>query len=150
MSNQSMNHQLNQQTNKLVSTSDLVLITILQLNKKKKLAKMAKYHIFQKFLAKKHYFGNKWQTTTFSRTRVSKTQVPHQFCHCGTAELEFVRLKKIMWYSSLVNSHTMQHSTRVYQARVPFKKKKNYTVLEFDKLGYYVNFFFCFFFWGGG
>ena len=87
-------------------------------------AKMIKYHIFWKFLAKKHCFGNKCPSTTFSRTRVSKTQVPHQFCHCGTAELEFVRLKKIMWYSSLVNSHTMQHSTRVYQARVPFKKKK--------------------------
>ena len=58
------------------------------------------------------------------------------------------------------------HSTRVYQARVPLKKKKNlhstrvylyvyfliipkqekkkknYTVLEFTKLEYYVNFFF--------
>ena len=89
---------------------------------------MAKYHIFWKFLAKKHCFGNKWQNTTFSRTRVSETRVPHQFCHHGTAELEFVRLKKIMWYSSSVNSSTMQHSTRVYQARVPFfknKKKKN-------------------------
>ena len=85
-------------------------------SKEKKLpeAKMAKYHILKKFLAKKHCFGNKWQTTTFSRTRVSETQVPHQFCHHGTAELEFVRLKKIMWYSSLVNSSTMQHSTRVY------------------------------------
>ena len=57
---------------------------------------MAKYHIFWKFLAKKHCFGYKWQSTTFSRTRVSKTRVPHQFCHRGTAELEFVRLKKIV------------------------------------------------------
>ena len=89
----------------------------------KQLTKMAKYHIFWKFLAKKHCFGNKWQTTTFSRTRVSETRVPHQFCHHGTAELKFVRLKKIMWYSSLVNSSTMQHSTRVYQARVPFINK---------------------------
>ena len=94
-------------------------------SKEKKLpeAKMAKYHILKKFLAKKHCFGNKWQTTTFSRTRVSETRVPHQFCHHGTAELEFVRLKKIMWYSSLVNSSTMQHSTQVYQARVPFINK---------------------------
>ena len=81
--------------------------------------KMAKYHIFWKFLAKKHYFGNKWQNTTFSRT-----WVPHQFCHRGITELEFVRLKKFMWYSSLVNSSTMQHRTRIYQARVPFIKKK--------------------------
>ena len=42
----------------------------------------------------------------------------------------------------------MQHSTQVYQARVPFiyKKKKNYTVLEFGKLKYYVIFFFFFLF----
>ena len=63
-------------------------------------AKMAKYHLFWKFLAKKYCFGNKWETTTFSRTRVSETRASHQFCHRGIAELEFVRLKKIMWYSS--------------------------------------------------
>ena len=87
-------------------------------------AKMTKYHIFWKFLAKKHYFENKWQSTTFSRTRVAETWVPYQFYHHGTAELEFVRLKKIMWYLSLVNSSTMQHSTQVYQAQVPFIKIK--------------------------
>ena len=38
-------------------------------------AKMAQYHNLWKFLAKKHCFGNKWQSTTFSRTRVSKTQI---------------------------------------------------------------------------
>ena len=84
---------------------------------------MTKYHTFWKFLAKKHCFRNKWQSTTFSIARVSETRVPHQFYHRGTAKLEFVRLKKIMWYSSLVNSSTTQHSTRVYQARVPFIKK---------------------------
>ena len=56
---------------------------------------MAKYHIFWKFLAKKHYFGNKFQSTTFFKTRGSETRVPHQFCHHGIVELEFVRLKKI-------------------------------------------------------
>ena len=91
---------------------------------------MAKYHIFWKFLAKKHYFENKWQSTTFSRTRVLETRVPHQFYHRGTTKLEFVRLKKIMWYSSLVNSSTMQHNTRVYQARAPFIKK-NYVYVYF-------------------
>ena len=79
-------------------------------------AKMAKYHNFWKFLVKKHCFGNKWQSITFSRTRISETRVPHLFCHRGIAELEFVRLKKIMWYSSLVNSSTMQHNTLLYQA----------------------------------
>ena len=34
-------------------------------------------------------------------------RVPHQFCHRGTTELEFVRLKKIVWFSSLVNSSTI-------------------------------------------
>ena len=52
------------------------------------MAKMVEYHIFWKFLAKKHCFGNKWETTTFFRTRVSETQVPHQLCHRGTAELD--------------------------------------------------------------
>ena len=29
---------------------------------------MAKYHNFLKFLAKKHCFGNKWKSITFSKT----------------------------------------------------------------------------------
>ena len=80
--------------------------------------------MFLEIFSKNTIFGNKWQSTTFSRTRVSETRVPHQLCHRGTTELEFKRLKKIMWYSSLVNTSTM-HSTRVYQARVPLIKKKN-------------------------
>ena len=63
--------------------SQLILLFNLYL-----VAKMAKYHIFWKVLAKKHCFGNKWQTTTFSRTRVSETRIPHQFCHRGTVELD--------------------------------------------------------------
>ena len=105
-------------------------------------AKMAKYHIFWKFLAQKHCFGIKWQSITFLRPQVSETRVPHQFCHRGMAELEFVRLKKIMQYLSLVNSSTMQNSTRVYQARVPFKKKKKLHNIEFGKLEYCIIFFF--------
>ena len=58
------------------------------LDKETNMAKMAKYHLLWKFLANKHYFGNKWQTTTFSRTRVSETRVPHQFYHRGIAELD--------------------------------------------------------------
>ena len=38
----------------------------------------------------------------------SRTQVTHQFCHSGTAKVEIGQLKKIMWYSSMVNSSTMQ------------------------------------------
>ena len=51
---------------------------------------------FLKFLAKKHCFGNKCQSTT--------------------SKVEIGQLKKIMWYSSMVNLSTMQHNTRVYQA----------------------------------
>ena len=105
-------------------------------------AKLAKYLLFLKFLAKKHCFGNKWRSITFLRTRVSETRVPHQFCHRGTAELEFVRLKKIMWYSSLVNSSSMQHNTWVYQARIPFINKIMFMfismVLELGELEYLV------------
>ena len=79
---------------------------------------------FGNFLAKKHCFGNKQQSTTFSRARVSETRVPHQFYHRDTAKLEFVRLKKIMWYSSLVNSSTMQHSTRIPGSSTFYKKKQ--------------------------
>ena len=31
----------------------------------------------------------------FSRTRVSETRDPHQFCHRGTAEVEIEQLKKL-------------------------------------------------------
>ena len=55
----------------------LLVLILLLYNEGETQAKMAKYHIFWKFLAKKHCFENKWQSTTFSRTRVSETQVPH-------------------------------------------------------------------------
>ena len=73
----------------------------------------------------------------------SRTRVPHQFCHRGTVEVEIGQLKKIMWYSSMVNSSTMQHNTRVYQARVPFYNKMLFfsTVLEHGELEYLVNFY---------
>ena len=70
----------------------------------------------------------------------SRTQVTHQFCHSGTAKVEIGQLKKIMWYSSMVNSSTMQHNTRV-----PFYNKMFFffpTVLELGELEYLVNFFF--------
>ena len=94
---------------------------------------MANYHHFQKFVAIKHCFGTKWQSTTFYVLELTKLEFltvlefsKLEFLvlfHRGTADLEFVQLKKIMWYSSLVNSSTMQHNTRVYQARVPFYNK---------------------------
>ena len=36
--------------------------------------KLAKYHIFLKFLAKKHCFGNKWRFTTFLELEFQKLE----------------------------------------------------------------------------
>ena len=43
-----------------------------------------------------------------------------------------------MWYSSMVNSSTMQHNTRVYQVRAPFYNKNAFfsIVLELGELEY--------------
>ena len=73
----------------------------------------------------------------------SRTRVPHQFCHRGTIKVEIGQLKKIMWYSSMVNSSTMQHNTRVYQARVPFYNKMLFfsIVLKHGELDYLVKFY---------
>ena len=113
---------------------------------------MAKYCIFLEIFSKKHCFGNKWQSTTFSRTRVSETRAPHQFCHCGTTKLEFVRLKKnyVVLELGKLEYHATQYSS--IPGSSTFKnKKKIYTILEFGKLEYCVIFFFVFFFfWGGG
>ena len=46
--------------------------------------KMVKYHQFLKVLAKKHCFGIKWGSTTFSGTRANQTQVPYFLFHRGT------------------------------------------------------------------
>ena len=71
---------------------------------------MAKYQLFWNFLAKKHCLGNKWQTTTFSRTRVSETRVLHKFCHRGIAELEFVQLKNyVVLELGKLEYHTTQY-----------------------------------------
>ena len=75
-------------------------------------AKMAKYHNFWKFLVKKNCFGNKWQSTTFCRTRVSKTRVPHQFCHCGTAELECaIKKNYVVLELGKLEYHATQYSS---------------------------------------
>ena len=47
-------------------------------------AKMAQYHLFLKFLATKHCFGNYWGSTTFSGTRVWWARVPYFLIHRGT------------------------------------------------------------------
>ena len=87
------------------------------------LAKMAQYYHFWKFLARKHRFGNKQQSTTFSRTRVSETRVPHQFSI--VALLSWIcAIKKICAVLKLGKLEYHLHNTRVYQARVPFFKKK--------------------------
>ena len=70
-------------------------------------AKMAKYHIFWKVLAKKHCFGNKWQTTTFSRTWVLETWVPHQFCYVAL----------LSWICAIKKNYVvLQHGKLEYHA----------------------------------
>ena len=38
---------------------------------------MANYHVFLKFLAKQHCFGNNLESTTFCGTRAHQARVPH-------------------------------------------------------------------------
>ena len=45
---------------------------------------MAQYHLFLKFLATKHCFGNYWRSTTFSGTRAWWARVPYFLIHRGT------------------------------------------------------------------
>ena len=59
------------------------------------LVKMAKYHHFQKFVAKKHCFGTKWKSTTFyvlelTKLEFSKLEFLVSF-HCDAVDLEFVQ-----------------------------------------------------------
>ena len=106
-------------------------------------AKMARYHIFWKFLAQKHCFGIKWQSTTFLRTQVSETRVPHQFCHRGMAELEFVRFKKnyVVLELGKLKYHATQYSSILGSSTFFLKKKKLHSI-EFGKLEYCLIFFF--------
>ena len=45
------------------------------------MAKMVQYHLFLKFLATKHCFGNYWGSTTFFGTRVWWARVPYFLIH---------------------------------------------------------------------
>ena len=82
-------------------------------------AKMAQYHHFWKFLTRKHCFGNNQQSTTFSRTRVSETRVPLQFSTVALLSWIYA-IKKFFVVLELGKLEYHLHSTRVYQARVPF------------------------------
>ena len=64
---------------------------------------MAKYHLFWKFLAKKHCFGNKWQSTTFFRTRVFETQVLEKvvLCHLFLKQCFFAKNFQKRWYLAI-------------------------------------------------
>ena len=83
---------------------------------------MAKYHHFQNFVVKKHCSELYRKIPLFMVLEFFKLEflevLPPWHCWGGNWEI-----KKIMWYSSMVNSSTMQHNTRVYQARVPFYNK---------------------------
>ena len=83
-----------------------------------KRAKMAKYHLFLKFLAIEHCFGNYWGSTTFSGSRVWWARVPYFLIHRGTMTwkagskifcLVLEHLKLEYWLNS----------TRVLHTRVP-------------------------------
>ena len=52
--------------------------------------KMAKYPNFQKFVAKKHCFGTKWESTTFYVLKLTKLEFLVSF-HSGTTDLKFVQ-----------------------------------------------------------
>ena len=106
---------------------------------------MAKYHLFKKFLAKKNTVSKiNGKLSLFLELKFQKLEF--LISSATVAQLSWnVRLKKIMWYSSLVNSSTMQHNNWVYQARVPFiNKMQKILFLRYSSLP--CKFFFFFFF----
>ena len=104
------------------------------------------FEIFCKKTLFRNYIG-KYHFLWYSSFLNSSSQ---KFCHHGNAEVEIWQLKKIVRYSSMVNSSTMQHNTQVYQARVTFYNKMLFfyflyfisMVLKLTKLEYLVIFFF--------
>ena len=97
------------------------------------MAKMAIYHLFWKFLAKKHCFGNKWQTTTFPELEFQKLEF--LISSTTVALLSWTcAIKKNYVVLELGKLEYHLHNTRVYQARVHFinkmkKKIKHYSIL---------------------
>ena len=76
----------------------------------------SKKTLFWNYIGKYHFL---WYSSFLNSSS-------YKFYHRGTTEMEIGQLKKIIWYLSMVNSSTMQHNTRVYQALVPFYNKMLY------------------------
>ena len=78
---------------------------------------MAKYHVFLKFLATEHCFGNNWRSTTFCGTRAHQARVPHFSIPPWHAGIEKVELN----IGLVLELHGLKyclHSTRAHEARV--------------------------------
>ena len=83
----------------------------------------------------------------FSRTRVSETRVPHQFCHRGTAEVEIgdYLISKVLELTKLEYLVNFFFFFFLDYRQININKKCVYLiskVLELNKLEYLVNFFF--------
>ena len=81
-------------------------------------AKMVKYHLFLKFLATEHYFGNYWGSTTFSGTRVWWARVPSFLIHRGTMTWK-AGIKIFRLLLEHLKLEYWLNSTRVLHTRVP-------------------------------
>ena len=87
---------------------------------------MAKYHNFWKFLAKKHCFENKWQSTTFLELEFLKLEFLISFA--TVALLSWIcAIKKNFEVLKLGKLEYHLHSTRVYHSSTFKKKKKKFT-----------------------
>ena len=92
---------------------------------------MVTYHNFWKFLAKKHFSEINSKVPLFLELKFQKLEFLISFA--TVALLSWIcAIKKNFAVLELGKLEYHLHSTRVNQARVPFKKKKKiYTVLEF-------------------
>ena len=69
----------------------------------------------------------------FFRTRVSETRVPHQFCHCGTAELECaIKKNYVVLELGKLEYYATQYSS--IPGLSTFYKKKNKKITQYSSL----------------
>ena len=79
---------------------------------------MFKYHLFLKFLATEHCFGNYWGSTTFSGTRAHQARVPYFLIHRGTMTWK-AGIKIFRYVLEQMKLEYWLNSTRVLHTRVP-------------------------------
>ena len=82
-------------------------------------AKMAKYHLFLKFLATEHCFINYWGSTTFSSTRAWWARVPYFLIRHGTMTWK-AGIKIFCLVLEHLKLEYWLNSTRVLHTWVPF------------------------------